>query len=108
MRQSAFLFLQRQIAFTLVLALRYPAGNGPPSCHDRGVRRRGLLAHCLPLPAMSHDQAKADQLVPRISLGLTIAQLSLRLLCAECGGQLHSVKPWRIDNMLGKPLGRRG
>jgi hypothetical protein len=33
--------------------------------------------------------------LPRISLGLTIAQLSARLRCAECGGPLHSVKPWR-------------
>ena len=46
--------------------------------------------------------------VPRISLGLTIAQLSARLRCAECGGPLHSVRPWRLDDVLGKPLGRRG
>ena len=45
--------------------------------------------------------------LPRISLGLTIAQLSARLRCAECGGQLHSVKPWRMEDVLGKPLGRR-
>ena len=36
------------------------------------------------------------------------AQLSERLRCAECGGQLHSVKPWRMEEVLGKPLGRRG
>jgi len=41
-------------------------------------------------------------------MGLTIAQLSERLPCAECGGQLHSVKPWRMVDVLGKPLGRRG
>jgi hypothetical protein len=29
--------------------------------------------------------------LPRISLGLTIAQFSARLRCAECGGQLHLV-----------------
>ena len=46
--------------------------------------------------------------LPRISMGLTIAQLSARLRCAECGGQLHSVKPWRMEDVLGKPLGRRG
>jgi hypothetical protein len=46
--------------------------------------------------------------LPRISLGLTIAQLSARLRCAECGGPLHSVKPWRLEDVLGKPLGRRG
>jgi len=40
-------------------------------------------------------------------MGLNIAQLSARLRCFECGGQLHSVKPWRIDHVLGKPLGRR-
>ena len=44
--------------------------------------------------------------VPRISMGLTIAQLSERVRCAECGGQLHSVKPWRMEGALGKPLGR--
>ena len=27
--------------------------------------------------------------LPRISMGLTIAQLSARLRCAECGGSLH-------------------
>jgi hypothetical protein len=27
--------------------------------------------------------------LPRISLGLTIAQLSARLRCAECGGPVH-------------------
>ena len=46
--------------------------------------------------------------LPRISMGLTIAQLSERLRCAECGGQLHSVKPWRMEDTLGKPLGRHG
>ena len=55
---------------------------------------------------MPHDEAKADQLASRISLGLTIAQLSARLRCAECGGQLHSVKPWRVEDVLGKPFGR--
>jgi hypothetical protein len=39
--------------------------------------------------------------LPRISLGLTIAQLSARLRCAECGGPLHSVKPWRPTNATG-------
>ena len=46
--------------------------------------------------------------LPRISLGLTIAQLSERLRCAECGSELRSVKPWRMADTLGKPLGRRG
>ena len=30
------------------------------------------------------------------------------LRCAECGGPVHSVKPWRVEEVLGKPLGRRG
>jgi phage FluMu protein Com len=36
--------------------------------------------------------------LPRISLGLTIAQLSAQLRCAKCGGPLHSVKPgdWKM------------
>jgi hypothetical protein len=46
--------------------------------------------------------------LPRISMGLTIAQLSARLRCADCGGPLRSVKPWRQADVLGKPLGRRG
>jgi hypothetical protein len=46
--------------------------------------------------------------LPRISLGLTLAQLSARLRCFECGGPVHSVKPWRLEDILGKPLGRRG
>ena len=31
--------------------------------------------------------------LPRISMGLTLAALSARLRCAECGGPLQSVKP---------------
>ena len=46
--------------------------------------------------------------LPRISMGPTLAQLSARLRCAECGGQLHSVKPWRMEDVIGKPLGQRG
>ena len=53
----------------------------------------------LPLP-LPRDPAAADLLTPRISLGLTIASW-------ECGGPLQSVKPWRIDDVLQKPLGRR-
>ena len=44
--------------------------------------------------------------LPRISMGLTIAQLSARLRCAECGGPLHSVKPWRMEDVLGKQAAR--
>ena len=46
--------------------------------------------------------------LPRISLGLTIAQLSERLRCFECGGPVQSVKPWRMEDVLGKPQGRQG
>jgi hypothetical protein len=27
--------------------------------------------------------------------------------CKEIGGKLLSVKPWRLEGVLGKPLGRR-
>jgi hypothetical protein len=43
--------------------------------------------------------------LPKISMGLTLAQLSARLRCAKCGGPLHSVKPWRQADMLGKAAG---
>jgi hypothetical protein len=42
--------------------------------------------------------------LPRISMGLTIAQLSARLRCAQYGGQLRSVN--RMEDVLGKPVGR--
>ena len=46
--------------------------------------------------------------LPRILMGLSLAQLSERLRCAECGGgSVQSVKPWRLDDVIGKPLGRR-
>jgi hypothetical protein len=46
--------------------------------------------------------------LPLISMGLTLAQLSARLRCAECGGPLLSVKPWRQTDAAGRPWGRRG
>jgi hypothetical protein len=48
-----------------------------------------------------------DQLAPSHLDGTYIAQLSARLRCAECGGPLHSVKPRRLEDVLGKPLGRK-
>jgi phage FluMu protein Com len=54
-------------------------------------------AHC-PRCRVTRDRMNW---LPRISMGLTIAQLSKRLRCAECGGQLHSVKPWRMEDVLG-------
>ena len=47
-----------------------------------------------------------DQL-PKISMGLTLDALARRLRCAECGGPLRSVKPWRQADELGKPQGQR-
>jgi hypothetical protein len=46
--------------------------------------------------------------LPKISMGLTLEALARRLRCAECGGPLQSVKPWRQADELGKPEGRRG
>jgi hypothetical protein len=40
-----------------------------------------------------------------MKMGLMLAQLSTRLRCAECGGSLLSVKPWRQVDELGKPQG---
>ena len=33
--------------------------------------------------------------LPKISMGLTLDALAHRLRCAECGGPLLRVKPWR-------------
>jgi phage FluMu protein Com len=38
--------------------------------------------------------------LPRLSLYLTLAQLSARLRCAECGGPLRSAKPWRHNSLM--------
>ena len=68
-----------------------------------GVRTH--LAWCdIPLPLFS--SAKGTRAVALITA--RNAQLSARLRCAKCGGQLNSVKPWRVEEVLGKPLGRRG
>ena len=48
-----------------------------------------------------------DQL-PKISMGLTLDGLARRLRCAECGGTLLSVKPWRQTDASGRPWGQRG
>lgn len=44
--------------------------------------------------------------LPRISMDLTFDQLAQRLRCAECSDPLLSVKPWRLEDVLGKPQGR--
>ncbi len=46
--------------------------------------------------------------LPKISMGLTLDALARRLRCAECGGPLLSVKPWRQTDASGRPWGRRG
>ena len=59
-----------------------------------------IECHC---PRCRVTRLRSISWLPRISMGLTIAQLSARLRCAECGGPLHSVKPWRLEDVLGKP-----
>ena len=39
-------------------------------------------------------------------MGLTFDALARRLRCAECGGPLLSVKPWRQADAAGRPWGR--
>ncbi len=46
--------------------------------------------------------------LPKISMGLTLEHLARRMRCAECAGPLQLVKPWRMADVLGKPVGRRG
>lgn len=45
------------------------------------------------------------QWLPKISMGLTLAQLSVRLRCVKCGGSLQSLRPWRMEDVLCDPLG---
>ena len=40
------------------------------------------------------------QWLPKISMGLTLAQLSVRLRCVKCGGSLQSLRPWRMEDVL--------
>jgi hypothetical protein len=60
-----------------------------------------IECHC---PRCRVTRLRPISWLPRISLGLTVAQLLARLRCAP----LHSVKPWRLEDVLGRPLGRRG
>jgi hypothetical protein len=43
--------------------------------------------------------------LPKISMGITLDALARRLRCAECGGPLQSVKPWRQTDASGKAWG---
>ena len=62
-----------------------------------------IECHC---PRCRVTRLRPMSWLPRISTGLTIAQLLERLRCADCGGPLQSVKPWRMEER--EPLGRRG
>ena len=64
-----------------------------------------IACHC---PRCRMTRLRTMSWLPKISMGLTLAQLSARLRCAKCGGPLHSVRPWRQEDVLGKPQGRRG
>jgi hypothetical protein len=57
----------------------------------------GIECHC---PRCRVIRLRPMNWLPRISMGLTIAQLSERLRCAECGGQLQWVKPGRLEDAL--------
>ena len=43
--------------------------------------------------------------LPKISMGRTLDALARRLRCADCGGPLQSVKPWRQTDASGKACG---
>ena len=61
------------------------------------------------LPAMPHDEAEADQLAASHLDGPHHrAAVCTAPLCGVRQVSLHSVKPWRMEDVLGKPLGRRG
>ena len=59
------------------------------------------------LPAMSHDEAEADQLAAS-HLDGPHHRATIRAV-ALCGLRriVQSVKPWRMEDVFGKPLGRR-
>ena len=69
--------------------------------------RRGLYARRVLLPRR-RARLRPTNWLPKISMGLTLAQLSSRPRCADCGGPLQSMKPWRQEAIIGECLGRRG
>ena len=58
------------------------------------------------MPSLSRDKAAADELAsPYLNGPHHCAALGTER-CGDCGGTLHSVKPWRLEDVIGKPLGR--
>jgi hypothetical protein len=55
----------------------------------------------------SRPNSKEDLLLSRKVAGVVLT-VGKRVQFEEEAGELHSVKPWRVDDVLGKPLGRRG
>jgi hypothetical protein len=47
-------------------------------------------AHC---PRCRRTRLRQMKQLPRISMGLTLDQVSMPLRCADCGGELDSIKP---------------
>jgi hypothetical protein len=64
-----------------------------------------VSCHC---PRCRMTRMQPMSWLPKITRGLTLDRLARRLRCAECGGPLQSIKPWRQEDTLGKPQGRRG
>ena len=59
-------------------------------------------------PAVSSDTAAADELATPNLDGPYTRCSRVAARCAEGGGPLPSVKPWRQAGVIGKTLGRRG
>jgi hypothetical protein len=64
-----------------------------------------IECHC---PPMSDDKAKADQLAPSHLSGANYRATVRASPLLGVGGQVHSVKPWRLEDVLCQPLGRTG
>jgi hypothetical protein len=70
------------------------------------MRRAIMVAVCAALSGCDEFGGSGDAVY--LAIG-TRSRASLDTLrCAECGGPLRSVKPWRQEDVLGKPVGRRG
>ena len=59
-----------------------------------------IECHC---PRCRVTRLRPMNWVPRISMGLTIAQLSERLRCADAVVRVQSVKPWRLEDVIDSP-----